>query len=898
MKTLRTIWSGIRSLCQRREVKREIDEELRFHIEAHMQENIVAGMVPEDAAREARKRFGNWQGVREACRNAKGASFGEGLWHDARFGLRMLRKSPVFTAVAVISLALGIGAATAIFALVHAVLLRSLPVPNPQELVVLKWSGAHPKTGNSMGSMESDAAGRVTADAVSYPVFRGLREQCAAQADVFTFTELHQLGITARARREPFAAAGLMVSDNLFSGLGAHPLLGRLLGPEDQAGAAVPAIVLTHECWQREFDLDPAALGQSVTLNGNPYTIVGVLPRDFPGVVAGDRTEFYVPMSAQPQLLSSWSLTAPDRWFVKLMARKKPGVSDAQVQSALNVAFARETETIMKDAKILVFSGRNGFSYQRNTYRKPLLLLLGIVGVVILVACANLAGLLLARGAVREHEFAVRAAIGAGRWRLIRQSLTESVLIALFGGALGILVAVWGKAVVARLLAGSLDDFRFDTSLDLAVLGFALGTALLTALLSGLLAALRAGRSDALAGLKERTALGAPRLRVGKALVVAQVALSVLLLAGAGLYVRTLVNLVRVNPGFATDNLLLFRVSPRTAGYRGSKSAGFYDSAQQALAAIPGVKAVTLMQNPLLAGSMSGGSFFTLLNQSSGFDPNAHKHTVSETFFATMSIPVLLGRELRASDTESSPKVVVVNQAFARKYFPETNPLGQVLKVKGNDADWQIVGVCQDTKYTGVKDEIPPTVYFSYRQDAIGFACFAVRTALPPQAIVPSVRKAVAAVNPLVPLAGITTQKAMRDQSIAQERMFASLCGALACLAVLLSCIGLYGLMAYNVARRTNEIGIRMALGATQRKVAWPILREAVVLGGVGAGIGIPAALALTRFIKSQLYGVAPTDPVTMAVAAVLLITVAVIAAWIPARRAARVDPMVALRCG
>ncbi len=537
-----------RALFAKRKLDAEMHEEMRSHIEMRTQENLANGMSPDEARCAALRRFGHVDGIKEICRDQRGVRWLGDLIQDARFGVRMLAKSPSFTAVAVGSLALGIGAGTAIFALVHAVLLRSLPVPNPQELLVLKWSGTKPQLGNFMGSQAADAAGHVTADSVSYPVFHGLREQCAAQADVFAFTELQELRITARARHEPFATAGLMVSDNLFSGLGVHPLLGRLLGPEDEAGGAEPAIVLTYECWQREFDLDPAGLGQSVTLNGNPYTIVGVLPRDFPGVVAGDRTEFYVPMSAQPQLLSSWSLTAPDRWFVKLMARKKPGVSDAQVESALNVAFARETETIMKEAIVLVSSGRNGFSYQRNTYRKPLLLLLGIVGVVILVACANLAGLLLARGAVREHEFAVRAAIGAGRWRLIRQSLTESLLIALFGGALGILVAVWGKAVVARLLAGSLDNFRFDTSLDLAVLGFTLGTALLTALLSGLLAALRAGRSDALAGLKERTALGAPRLRVGKALVVDQVALSVLLLAGAGLYVRTLVNLVRVNP--------------------------------------------------------------------------------------------------------------------------------------------------------------------------------------------------------------------------------------------------------------------------------------------------------------------------------------------------------------
>lgn len=895
MNWLNRIRVWLRLLWQRPTLKREIDEELRLHMERQTAENLAAGMSPEDAAREARKRFGNVQTIREDCRDTRGASFGETTLQDMRFGLRMLRKNPGFTIIAVLSLGLGIGAGTAVFSLVNAILLRSLPVPNPHELRVLRWSGTDPKIGNFTGSQDGDAAKHLTADSVSYPVFRSLREQCAVQADIFGFATLYDQSITVRARHEAFASQGLMVSDNFFSGLGAHVLIGRLLGPEDDRSGASPVTVITYGWWGKEFDLDPAVVGQPVTLNGHTFTIVGVLPRGFPGLSLGDKTEFYVPMSAQPQLMPSWPLTSPDCWWVRLMARKKPVTSEAQLQAALNVAFAREVETIMKEPKILMTDGRGGFSYDRNYYRKPLLLLLGIVGVVILVACANLAGLSLARGAARQHEFAVRAAIGAGQWRLIRQSLTESVIVALLGGGFGVLVALWGKTVISRLLAGSPDGLHYDTPLDLAVLGFTLAVSFVTAMLSGLLPAWRAGQIDPVAGLKAKGALGAPRLRAGKILVAAQIALSVLLLTGAGLYVRTLINLVRINPGFITENLLLFRLSPRAAGYRGARTAEFYDNAQRSLAAIPGVRSVTLTQNALLGGTMSGGAFTLPRHPSSSeMKPQAHRLTVSETFFATMGIRVLLGRELRAADVDGAPKVVVVNETFARKYLAEEYPIGQVLNVNG--ADWQIVGVCSDTKYTSIKNDIPPTMYLSFRQDSIGFACFAVRTALPPLAMATAARKAVAAVDPNVPLADITTQEAVRDKKISQEIMFATLVGALAGLAVLLACIGLYGLTAYNVARRTSEIGIRMALGATRANVAWPILREALLLAVVGLAVGVPVALGLARLIASQLYGVAPTDPVTLIGCSVLLIAVALVSAWIPARRAAKIDPMQALR--
>ncbi|MEN6576588.1 MAG: ABC transporter permease [Phycisphaerales bacterium] len=820
------------------------------------------------------------------------------LWQDIKYGLRMLRKSHGFTAVAVISLALGIGATTAIFSLVNAILLGSLPVPDPQELRVIRWSGTETRIQGINGIIRDTANGRRLADSFAYPQYRSLRERTAAQADIFAFGD--GIGGYARARHEPFMAEGLMVSDNFFSGLGVRPLLGRVFGMGDDDPDTPPIIVISYAWWERQFDLDPDVLGQSVTLNSSAFTVVGVLPREFRGVGLADArefNEFYVPMSAQPLLRPSWSTTSFDYLWVHLMARVKPGVSSEQLQAALDVAFAPQAASMMKTPKIEVGDGRAGPAYREQNYRKPLLLLLSVAGVVILVVCANLAGLSLARGAARQHEFAVRASFGSSRWRLIRQSLTENLLLALLGGGFGLLLASWGKTVVSRLLAGSPEGLRYDLSLDLRVLVFTLAVTLVTAVLSGLLPAWRAGQVDPVEDLKSKGSTGTPRLRAGRALVTAQVAFSVLLLGGAGLYARTLINLVHINPGFRTENLLLFVLRPYAAGLRAAATTRFYESVQDSLNNLPGVRSAALTGGKLLSGMENYGSFFSLPAhpERASDQMGAHWLTVSETFFSTMGIPILLGRGFAAPDTEGAPKVIVVNETFAREYFANEYAVGQILKQ--GDGDWEIVGVCRDAKHTSIKDEVPPTVYYSFRQSEAYDAYFAIRTALPPLSLVPAVRKAVAAINPNVPLSDVTTQKMVLDKSISQETMFAMLVGALAGLAVLLTCIGLYGLMACNVARRTSEIGIRMALGATRTDVAWPILREVILLVSVGLAIGLPVALALTRFIESQLYGVAPADPITFVAGGGMLMMVALLSAWVPARRAARIDPMVALRC-
>lgn len=810
---------------------------------------------------------------------------------DLRLALRSLLKSPGFTAVAIVSLALGLGAATAVFSVANAILLRSLPVPHPQELRVLHWLGRKPRIPSWAGGDNAFAP----------PHYFRLREQAGDRADVFAFIPVTD--VIARVRGESFAAQGLMVSDNFFSGLGVTTVLGRTLAPgEDFAGTGA-GIVVSYEWWERRLARDPAALGETIALNGRPFPIVGVLPRGFAGPQAGQPNTFYVPLAERSPFLYR-EITSSSHWAARIMARLRPGATDTQLKAALDVAWAREAAEFMEEPRISVDAGRGGETYDRADYSRPLLLLLGVVGIVMLVACANLAGLSLARGAARQHELAVRAALGAGWWRLVRQSFAESLVLAGVGGGLGIVGAFWMRTGIARLLAGTRGDLHYDFSLDARVVGFALAFALLTALLSGLLPALRAARIDPIGGLKGRGALNAPRLRVGRVLVAAQIGLSLLLLTGAALYVRTLVNLARIDVGFPTDKLLLFQLNIRGAGYAGAQPVDFYARLQDTLATLPGARAASLLEFPLLSDGHSSGGFsaFSHRPAAAGTSMNTRRLSVGETFFATMGIPITRGRGLSAADDERAPKVIVVNEAFVRKYLPEENPLGLTLPMW--EADWQIVGVCRDASYGNAKDPASPTAYFPFRQRLYGrFAMshlrapyFAVRAAGEPLALVPAVRSIVKSLDPAVAVTAITTQEAVRDRSIGRERLFATLCGGLAGLALLLSAIGLYGLMAYHVARRTSEFGVRMALGASARDIAWPIVREALGLAAAGLALGVPLVLVLARLIRSQLYGVSPADPVSLVAGAALLCAVVLLAAWLPARRASRVNPLEALR--
>jgi len=813
--------------------------------------------------------------------------------NDLKFAFRQLLKNPGFATVAVLTLALAIGADTTVFSIVNGILLRSLPVPNPQELRVIEWSGANVHGTRNSGNRSDDGTGRITQDAFSYPLFLALRQQCSAQADIFGYALLH--GITARTANETVTAEGLMVSQNFFSGLGVRSLLGRL-GMEDESAGTASGLVISYHWWDQEFGRDPSIVGKSVTLNGFNFNIVGVLPQEFSGVQSGAIVQFYVGFSTQPQLMPREPRTAPDHWWVPLMARLKPGIADAQLQAALDMSFARGAETFMKQPKIQLSNGRAGPEWGRRPYRGLLLLLLGVGCLLMLVAAANVTGLLLARGANRQNEFAIRAALGAVRWRLIRVSVTESALLACAGGGLGTLISLWGKAGMCRLLTGSPEGLQYNTSLDITVLVFTLAVSVAAALVSGLLPALRAAGVGPRLDLKDRGTVGAARFRTGRVLVAGQIALSMLLIVGGGLAIRTVVNLKEIYPGFSTEKLLLFQLNPVNAGYPETHTAAFYDQVQQSLSEIPGVKTAALIRFPLLNRSGAGT---TVMLRGYESDPmhqlGAQTLIVSEGFFKTMGIAILLGRELRSSDSTGAPQVAVVNETFVRKYLRDRYPIG--LRINAEGKDWQIVGVCRDTKFADIKEEVPPTVYWSFRQKATGSAWFALRTASSPVAAVTAARDVVSKIDPAIPLTDITTQEAVRDKSICQERTFATLCGSLAALSILLSCNGLYGLMAYHVSRRIGEIGLRMALGATRRQIAQAVLKDALLLGGVGVVVGIPLALALTQAIRARLYGVGPSDPLTFVAAASLLVGIALLATWVPARRAMRVDPIAALRC-
>ena len=887
-----------RALFQKRKLDADLDEEMRSHIELRTQVNIEAGMKPEEARYAAMRQFGWKESIQEKCRDLRGVRWLENLWQDIRFGARQLRKSPGFTAIAVVSISLGVGASTAVFSLVNAILLRSLPVPRPHELRVLEWSGSEVRMSSFEGVSVQSGNRWSSADCVTHLTFQRLRDACAVQADVFGFCPVHEA--VASVRGESFVAAGMMVSGNFFSGLDARPRLGRLLS-EDKDFGGVMNVVISHEWWKKYFGGDPAAIGQALALNGISFTIAGVLPPGFPSVRPGATSDFYVPMSAGSPFLYT-PISENWHWFVRLMARMKPGAADSQFRAALDVVFARETSAIMKEPKMQVEPGRGGFAYDRNSYGKPLAMMLGAVSLVMLIACANLAGFLLSRGAARHHELALRTALGAGRWRLIRQSLTESMLLGILGSGLGILLALWGSKSISRLWSGSPDGLRYDLSLDLTVLGFCLATAFATSLLSGLLPALWAGRADPVDGLKSRGHSGALRLRTGRFLVGAQICLSLLLLTGAGLYIRSFANLTRVEAGFNIERLLLVGLNLRAGGYTGTNAVQFYERAVNSVAALPGVRAATFSSFPLLNNDgWSGG--FAIKGRDLGAEANSSRLPVGETFFPTMGIPIKHGRGFEPADTgPDSPKVVVVNEKLVQKYLPGEDAVGLTFQLLG--VDWRIVGVCQDFKYDNIKMGVEPTVYMPLKQlcfspsigKNMGAAWLAVRTALPPLAAANAVRKTVAQIDPRAAVAKVTTQTILRDQGISQERLLAAICGAVGGLALFLAGIGLYGLMAYNVARRTSEFGIRMALGATRRIVAFDVLREAGALAAFGLGVGFPGALIVARLVRSQLYGVGAIDFPSLSAASLLLIAVAMLSAWIPARRAAQVEPMAALR--
>ncbi len=862
------------------------------------------------------------------------------LIQDLRYGARMLWKHKGFTAVAVLSLALGIGANTALFSLVDAVLLRMLPVQEPERLVLFEWrAGEKFRTGGMRGTFIPTEPGTRGASIFQPDVITKLRAEQARVVDsplatLFAYAPLYGMTAVYQQQAESIEAQG--VSGNYYAGLGVNAIAGRTINESDDNASAPPVAVLSHHYWEKNFGANPSIVGQSITLNQKPFTIIGVTPPGFVGALQLDaRADLTVPLAFEPMLKGENSAAAnADRgalWYVHLMGRLKPNASREQAQASLNGLFQtlaldampapRNDKQVGKDKletkeypRLVARSGSQGAMEIRSMSSKTIYGLFIVVALVLLIACANVANLLLARAALRGAEISLRLAVGASRWRLVRQLLTESVLLSLLGGACGILVAFWGKAGLTALTNRFADFLPTDLELNIngRVLLFTFGVSLLTGIVFGLVPAWRATKVDLNSALKQSKRNATAVSRLSKGLIVVQVALSLLLLLGAGLFIRTLRNLQQVNVGFNQENLLLFGLTPERNGYQDERLVQFYERLTARLEALPGVSAVTFGTVNMIASSTWNTS--VLLpgeTAASGSEHMTNCQMVRENFLATLEIPLLRGRTFTASDDLRSPFVAVVNQEFARKYFPNGDALGQRVTDTDSKRPLEIVGIVADTKYNSQRSAVEPLMFTPWRQEIknLGGAHFTIRTAGEPTALTNSVRQAVRELDSNLPVGEFTTQTKQASDILAQERLYARLLSFFGLLALLLAAIGLSGVLSYSVTQRTNEIGIRMALGAQARDVLRLVIGQGMGLVLLGIALGCVSGYALKKLVESRaderspfrqlaemLYGVSATDPLTLGSIAALLLAVALFACWWPARRASRVDPLVALR--
>lgn len=839
-------------------------------------------------------------------------TFWEQFAQDIRYGLRTMAANPLFTAMAALSLALGIGANTAIYSFMDAIMLRALPVANPEELVVFNWhTKDYPPVAHKFsGDAFNDPRTGYTSGNFPLPALADLHGSNGVLSSVFAFSGVGRLTVEVQGQAE--MAGGLLVSGDFYRGLGVRPALGRLIDEDDdRAGSNV--VVLSYAWWQRRFAADPNVVGQSLLVARIPFTIIGVSAPGFFGVAPGRSPEIYVPLHSDA--LRTASRTANQRfvdrnyYWVEMMGRLKPGIGIPQAQAALAIQFHQFVESTATSDKeradlpeLLLQEGGSGIDSLRRQFSKPLLALMTMVGLILAIACANIANLLLARATARRREMAMRLSLGASRARVVRQLLTESVLLATIGGLLGVLIAVAGIRFITLLLANGQDNFTPHPGINLHVLGFTLCLALFTGILFGLAPALQAAKLDLTPALKEtRSSLGRrTRPGLGHALVVSQIAISLLLVIAAGLFVRTLSNLESAELGFNRDHVLLFTVMAGQAGYRDTALVRFYEDLRKRFLAIPGVRNVSLSDSALISDTYSSSGVAIPGAPPTGAPASTFVLRVGPSFFATMQIPVLLGREIGEHDTTGSPPVAVVNEAFVKRYFPGEDPVGRQFELGGKaKVSLEIVGVAKGARYQSLKQAVPPVVYVPYNQDlaVLNQVYFEVRTIGAPMALANTVRQIVKEIGPRVPVFNVTTQSAQIDRTIGAERTFAELCTCFAALALVIASVGLYGTMAYAVARRTSEIGIRMALGAARPRIIWMVLREVFALAAAGLTIGLAVAWATSKFVDSFLFGLKHDDPVSIAVSALVLIAAASLAGFAPAWKASRIDPMAALRC-
>lgn len=914
MRLMSRMKAAARNLLHRERTEKDLDAEIRSWVDGLIGERTAAGMTGAEARRTALAEAGGAEQVKQAVRDSRAGAGVETVCQDVRFALRMLRKSPGFTAVVVLTLALGIGANTAIFSLVDAVLLQSLPVEHPQELVVLQWS-AHtwPRSSgmSSFGdcSMEGNAAS-ARGCSLSYSMFRQIEDRRDVFANATAFAGPASLDVAGNGQAS--IARGELVSGSYFDALGVRAAAGRLLATSDERKGASPVAVLDYGYWQSAFGGAPSVVGRTIRLNNVLFTIVGVADQAFTRLTPGQSVNLYLPLTQATPLGLSWAGDQdPGPWWLTVVARLKPGVKRTQAEAAINPMFVNATLHGVKPAwkaddrpRIELIPAEKGLAGFRGFLSEPLRLLMAAVGIVLLIACANVAGLMLARSTSREREMAVRLALGASRRRVIQQVLTESLLLSVAGAALGVLLAYAGASALAAFLSANwYAPLQIDVRADVRVLLFTAGAALATGLAFGLAPALRGARTRAAVEFNKGTTGGRPRPThmgrrrwpgLGSALVVVQVALSILMLTGAGLMLRTLGKLHDVDAGFDTHNLLLLWVDPTLAGYDQARTRGFYENLQQRLAVLPGVVAASYSSDALLSGSLRTEDV-KVEGQKSKESVESQMLLVGPRYFETMRLPLLLGRPLGTEDERGGPPVAVVNEAFVRKFLEGRNPIG--LRFGPDDKrqpHWTIVGVARNAKYNSLTDEDKPTAYVPLTE---GGAAFELRTAGPPAALIPAARKTVRDLDADVPVMRIQTQSEAIDRLIFNQRLLVRLLGGFAGLALGLACIGVYGLLSYDVASRTHEIGIRAALGAQPGNVLRLFLGRGLAMVLVGSAAGLGSAALVTRLLASMLYGVEVLDPVTFAAVPLLLAATGLAASFLPATRAMRVDPAVALRC-
>jgi predicted permease len=912
--------SWLRSIFGRRRLEENMEAEIRFHLEARAADLMSEGLDSREAMRRARLEFGGVASHKDEMRSSLNLRWWDDLWCDLRYAVRILRKGPGFTAIAVGSLALAIGANTTIFSVANEMLYVRLGVPHPEQLRLLTLTGdKHVVVHASWGDWNPVPGGGTRFDSFSYPVYQLLRKENRVFEDIFAFKDIGRANVTVEGSAQ--AVQLELVSGNFYEQMKVAPALGRaILASDDGAPETGAVAIISDGFWERSFSRSPNVIGKVIDVNTTPVTIIGVNPRGFTGAKSAQSSpELFMPLSMVPLLTAQTGRDGPllvskKLFWVQLMARRKPAISDEQARASLDVALSGAVRSTMSPGKddtmpnLVLEDGSKGLNFSGREFAKPIYVLLALVGFVLLLACANIANLMLARAATRQREMGVRLALGAGRWRILRQVLTESLMISVMGGAVGLLLGYLGRTALPKLLANSWEQTDLNVPFDWRVFGFTAGITIITGVLFGLAPAWSSTRAEIGTALKESgtTATRHRKGWSGRAIVAFQVALSTMLVVGAGLFLRTLINLNSIDPGFRADHLLLVDINPPSKQYPAPKDVALHIQIEEALRSVPGVQGVTLSDTALIANNMSEEDFNvdgapTVKRERGDNSGNAYIANVGRDFMPVMGIPIVAGRGFLPQDEDAAQQVAVVNQALVRHFFPGQDPIGKAFSTEGSDSPNRkrihIVGVVADTRYSDLKQDPPPLHFDLYRQTpGIGGVTYIIRTQMAPGAIVPSLRAAIQKIDRNLPLMDVRTQQQQIDATMQQERIFASLTAGFGLLALALACVGIYGIMAYTVSQRTNEIGIRLALGAERNQVRGMVLREAAWLAVLGVAAGLAVALGLAQLVKSMLYGLRPGDPASFAGGGCLLLGVALIAAWIPALRASRVEPMEALR--